>query len=87
MNTRQFVLASRPHGLPSSENFRIEEKDLNKISEGKVLLKSWFISVDPYMRGRMNEIKSYSSSFQVDQPIAGDVVAKAIESRLRLSTT
>jgi NADPH-dependent curcumin reductase CurA len=81
MKSRQIVLASRPHGLPSFENFRIEEKDLNKISEGEVLLKSWFISVDPYMRGRMNDVKSYAPSFQVDQPIGGGVVAKVIESR------
>ncbi|MFA4853453.1 MAG: NADP-dependent oxidoreductase [Bacteroidales bacterium] len=81
MKSRQIVLASRPHGLPSFENFRIEEKDLNKISEGEVLLKSWFISVDPYMRGRMNDVKSYAPSFQVDQPIVGGVVAKVIESR------
>lgn len=81
MKNRQIVLASRPHGLPSSENFRVEKKDLNKISEGEVLLKSWFISVDPYMRGRMNDVKSYAPSFQVDQPIAGGVVAKVIESR------
>ena len=81
MKSKQIVLASRPHGLPSAENFRVEEKDLNKISEDEVLLKSWFISVDPYMRGRMNDVKSYAASFQVDQPIAGGIVAKVIESR------
>jgi NADPH-dependent curcumin reductase CurA len=83
MNSRQFVLASRPHGLPSSGNFRIEEKDPGKLKEDEVLLKSWYISVDPYMRGRMSNTKSYAPSFQVDQPISGSVVAKVIESRSR----
>lgn len=81
MNSQQFVLASRPHGLPSSGNFRIEVKDPGKLKEDEVLLKSWYISVDPYMRGRMSNTKSYAPSFQVDQPISGSVVAKVIESR------
>jgi NADPH-dependent curcumin reductase CurA len=84
MKTRQIVLASRPLGLPSPENFRIEDKPLNTLNEGEVMLKSWFISVDPYMRGRMNDVKSYAPSFQVDHPIAGGIVAKVIESRSKL---
>ncbi len=80
MKIKQIVLASRPHGLPTSQNFRFEEKEQKKIGEGEVLLKSWFISVDPYMRGRMNDVKSYAASFKVDEPIAGGVVAKVIES-------
>jgi NADPH-dependent curcumin reductase CurA len=80
MKIRQIVLASRPHGLPSSENFRFENRDLDKLKDNEVLLKSWYISVDPYMRGRMNDVKSYAPSFQIGQPIAGGVVAKVIES-------
>jgi len=48
------------------------------------LLKSWYFSVDPYMRGRMNSVKSYAASFEVDQPIKGGVVAKVIESKSKL---
>jgi NADPH:quinone reductase len=81
MEYQQFVLASRPHGLPSSNNFRLEKKDLEALKDNEVLLKSWYISVDPYMRGRMSNVKSYSSSFQIDQPIAGGVIAKVVESR------
>jgi NADPH-dependent curcumin reductase CurA len=81
MKSEQIVLASRPHGLPSSDNFRFEAKDLDKLKDNEVLLKSWFISVDPYMRGRMNDVKSYSPSFQVNEPIAGGIVAKVVESR------
>jgi NADPH-dependent curcumin reductase CurA len=81
MKSEQFVLASRPQGLPSSENFRIEISDLDKLKVEEILLKSWYISVDPYMRGRMNEVKSYVPPFQVDQPITGRVVARVIESK------
>lgn len=81
MKCEQIVLASRPHGLPSTKNFRFEKRETGKLNDNEVLLKTWYISVDPYMRGRMNDVKSYAASFQVDQPIAGGVVAKVIESR------
>jgi NADPH-dependent curcumin reductase CurA len=81
MENFQFVLASRPLGLPSSANFRLEKKVLNNLNDNEVLLKSWYISVDPYMRGRMNSVKSYAASFEVDQPIKGGIVAKVIESK------
>lgn len=81
MNTRQIVLASRPAGLPDNDNFRFESVKLRDLNEGEVLLKALFISVDPYMRGRMNDTKSYTASYQVDKPIAGGVVAKVTESR------
>ncbi len=81
MNISQFVLASRPIGLPTSNNFRLEKISLGELKENEVLLKSWYISVDPYMRGRMNSGKSYAASFEVDQPINGAIVAKVIESK------
>jgi NADPH:quinone reductase len=81
MKSRQIVLASRPHGLPSLENFRFEDSETGKLMNNQVLLKTWYISVDPYMRGRMNDVKSYSASFQLDQPITGSAVAEVIESR------
>jgi NADPH:quinone reductase len=81
MVSRQIVLASRPKGLPVSDNFRFENSDLGELKENEVLLKSVYISVDPYMRGRMNDVKSYAASFEVDQPIRGGIVAKVIESK------
>lgn len=81
MNISQFVLASRPIGLPTSNNFRLEKISLGELKENEVLLKSWYISVDPYMRGRMNSGKSYAASFEVDQPIKGGILAKVIESK------
>jgi NADPH:quinone reductase len=81
MKTTQFVLASRPYGMPTPENFRLEEVMTEDIKHDEVLLKSWYVSVDPYMRGRMNDTKSYIEAFQVGQPIKGNVVAKVIESK------
>ena len=81
MESSQFVLASRPIGLPSSDNFRMEKTLLKELQENEVLLKSWYISVDPYMRGRMNSVKSYAASFEVNEPIKGGIVAKVIESK------
>lgn len=81
MDTRQIVLASRPLGLPSSGNFRTETRVLDSLNDNEVLLKAWYISVDPYMRGRMSNVKSYAASFDVDKPIRGGIVARVIESR------
>jgi NADPH:quinone reductase len=81
MECSQFVFASRPIGLPSYDNFRIEKKVLEELKDNEVLLKPWYISVDPYMRGRMNSAKSYAASWEIDQPIIGSAVAKVIESK------
>jgi NADPH-dependent curcumin reductase CurA len=81
MLSRQIVLASRPKGLPVYENFRFENKELEEIKADEVLLKALYISVDPYMRGRMNDVKSYAAAFQIDQPIVGGIVAEVIESK------
>jgi NADPH:quinone reductase len=81
METTQFVLASRPYGMPSPENFRVEKTQTEALRDKEVLLKSWFISVDPYMRGRMNDSKSYVEAYQINQPIKGGVIAKVLESK------
>jgi NADPH-dependent curcumin reductase CurA len=81
MKSNQIVLAARPKGLPTNENFRFENKELADIKDDEVLLKASYISVDPYMRGRMNDVKSYAPSFEVDQPIAGGVIAEVVESK------
>lgn len=84
MKSRQIVLSSRPKGLPTKGNFKIETKDLDSIKDGEVLLKSIYISVDPYMRGRMNYVKSYAPPFEVDQPITGGNVSRVVESKSNL---
>lgn len=81
MKTKQIVLASRPKGTPTLANFRTETINLPEIKKGEVLLKPNFYSVDPYMRGRMNDAKSYAEPFQIDQAIKGSVTATVIESK------
>lgn len=80
MKTRQIVLASRPQGSPTLDNFRIEYVDIPALNEDEVLLKGLYYSVDPYMRGRMNDAKTYISTYEMNQPISGGVVAKVIKS-------
>ncbi|MBC7686635.1 MAG: NADP-dependent oxidoreductase [Aquabacterium sp.] len=81
MKVKQIVLASRPKGMPTTENFRFEEVELPALQPGEVLLKGLYYSVDPYMRGRMNDSKSYTPPFQTDQPIQGGIVAEVVESK------
>lgn len=87
MKTKQIVLASRPTGLPTLNNFRFEDVDLPEINKGEILLKGMFYSVDPYMRGRMNDAKSYAAPFSLDQPIIGAVVALVLESKSEMFKT
>jgi NADPH-dependent curcumin reductase CurA len=81
MDTQQIVLASRPQELPGLDNFRIEKIGLPRLQEDEVLVEGLYYSVDPYMRGRMNDSKSYISSYQIDEPIIGGVISKVIESK------
>jgi len=81
MNTQQIVLTSRPVGLPTLDNFRFENIELPDLQNGEVLLDGLYYSVDPYMRGRMNDAKSYVPPFQIDQPISGTVLAKVVKSK------
>lgn len=81
MATQQIVLASRPKGSPTVANFRFENIELPEVQTGELLLQGLYYSVDPYMRGRMNDVKSYSPPFQTDKAIEGGVVAKVIKSK------
>jgi len=87
MNIKQIVLASRPKGIPQITNFRSEQIELPAIKTGEVLLKPIYFSVDPYMRGRMNDSKSYVQAFKLDQPIEGSGLATVVESESDLFHT
>ena len=78
-NTR-VLLASRPHGEPTSDNFTIESVELPEPGEGEVLLRTIYLSLDPYMRGRMSAAKSYAAPFEVGEPMQGGIVAEVVES-------
>ena len=81
MMATQIILASRPKGLPTKENFKTETITNPEIKDGEVLIKGLFYSVDPYMRGRMNDAKSYVPPFQVGAPIEGSVIGEIKESK------
>ncbi len=78
---RQIILKSRPVGIPVSENFSIREAPEQQVQENELLIKSRFISVDPYMRGRMGTAKSNMPQFEVGEPPKGAILAEVIESR------
>lgn len=79
--TQQWVLASRPTGLPTDENFRLETVDLPELNDGDILVANSVATVDPYMRGRMNDTKSYVPPFQLDQPMTGGAVGTVLASK------
>ncbi|TCR69863.1 NADP-dependent oxidoreductase [Bosea sp. BK604] len=78
----RIVLASRPTGRPGPENFRIEHAALPSVSDGQVLLRILYLSLDPYMRGRMSAVKSYAAPVEIGQVMEGGTVAEVLESRL-----
>ena len=68
---RAWHLTSRPNGLPTSANFALEENPLPPIGAGQLRIANRFLSVDPYMRGRMNDVQSYVPPFQLGAPMDG----------------
>ncbi len=81
MKNQQIVLASRPEGEPSAANFRLETVDLPALADGQVLVKHHYLSLDPYMRGRMNDGKSYAQPQPLDAVMIGGTVGEVVESR------
>jgi hypothetical protein len=79
--SREVRLVSRPHGLPVPDNFTLVRIELGPPGEDQVLVRNLYMSVDPYMRGRMNDTPSYVSPFQLDQPLEGAAIGEVIESR------
>lgn len=73
---RQIVLAKRPIGMPDLSNFSLKEVEMPLLKNGEVLVRSLYISVDPYMRGRMNDRASYVEPFQLNKPLSGGVVGE-----------
>jgi NADPH-dependent curcumin reductase CurA len=73
-------LASRPTGAPSHENFEITEVDTPTPGDGQVLVRNLVMSVDPAMRGRMNDVPSYVPPFELGKPLTGGAVGEVVES-------
>ena len=74
-------LMRRPQGMPVIEDFALKSIELPPLDEGMVRVRNRFLSVDPYMRGRMNDVKSYVPPFALDAPMEGGAVGEVVESR------
>jgi NADPH-dependent curcumin reductase CurA len=79
---RRIVLASRPKGRPTPENFRLEEAPLAEPADGEILCRTVYLSLDPYMRGRMNEGPSYARPVGIGEVMEGGTVGQVVRSRL-----
>jgi len=81
VTSREIRLAARPRGAPVPEDFALAEVELDDPAEGQVLIRNRFMSVDPYMRPRMNDVKSYVPPFQLGEPLDGGAVGRVEASR------
>ena len=79
---RAWHLKSRPSGMPTADNFELKDFDLPPLEDGQVRVNNLWLSVDPYMRGRMNDVKSYVPPFQLDQPMDGGAIGEIVESKV-----
>src|SRR5664279_3981822 len=83
ITSREIRLASRPKGVPTAGNFIPAQTELQPLPDQQVLVRNLFMSVDPYMRGRMNSGKSYVPPFELGKPLEGGAVGEVVESRAR----
>ena len=80
-SNQRIVLASRPKGQPSKENFRLEQTEIPEPGDGEVLLQTVYLSLDPYMRGRMSAAKSYAKPVELGQVMVGSTVNRVVTSK------
>ncbi|HYD55332.1 MAG TPA: NADP-dependent oxidoreductase [Burkholderiales bacterium] len=81
MENLRVVLASRPTGWVTEENFRLERAPVPQPKDGEVLVKNLWLSLDPYMRGRMNDVKSYAAKQEIDAVMVGGTAGEVLESK------
>jgi len=79
--SREIRLKNRPAGMPKETDFELAEVTLPEPAEGEILVQNMYMSVDPYMRGRMNDRKSYTPPFQLGEPLEGGCVGRVVESK------
>ncbi|WP_267435143.1 NADP-dependent oxidoreductase [Sphingomonas sp. GM_Shp_1] len=78
---KAWTLANRPQGMPKPQDFALIEQALPELADGQVRVANRWLSVDPYMRGRMNDVKSYVPPFQLGEPMQGGAIGEVVESR------
>ena len=81
LRSREIRLAARPQGVPEAADFELAEVEVPDPVDGELLVRNAFVSVDPYMRGRMNEVRSYVPPFAVGEPLTGGAVGQVVASR------
>lgn len=81
VQSTRIVLASRPQGEPTPSNFRLEVATLPEVGDGQVLLRTVYLSLDPYMRGRMSTAKSYADPVEIGDVMVGGTVCQVVQSR------
>ncbi|MEU4554789.1 NADP-dependent oxidoreductase [Micromonospora violae] len=79
-SNREIHLASRPVGWPTEDNFRLVETDVPTPGPGQIVVRNQYMSVDPYMRGRMNDVKSYVAPYALDAPLDGAAIGEVVAS-------
>ena len=77
----QYLLNKRPSGMPEDDCWKMNEEIINQINKNEILIKVKYLSIDPYMRGRMNDSKSYAAPVKIGQPMTGETVGTVIESK------
>ncbi|WNK19979.1 NADP-dependent oxidoreductase [Halomonas piscis] len=81
MQSRYYTIHEHPQGLPSRELFALEQRELGALAEGEVRVRNVWLSVDPYMRGRMDGVTTYIDPFVLGEPLEGGAVGEVMESR------
>jgi len=83
-NNIQFLLSKRPKGMPSDDCWELNQETISSLDKNEILIEVKYLSIDPYMRGRMNEGVSYATPAKLGQPMTGETVGVVIESRSNL---
>ena len=81
LKSREIRLASRPNGTPTPDNFELAEVEVPALQDGQVLIKTHWMSVDPYMRGRMMDAQSYVPPFQIGEVLQGGAIGRVVASK------
>ena len=78
------TLASRPVGMPQDSDFNYESFETPALEDGQILVKALWLSLDPYMRGRMNDVKSYAPPIEIGAVIVGEFAGVVVESKHKI---
>ncbi len=78
---KTILLDKRPVGKPQLSDFKFVSNEIETIAAGEILLKTNYVSVDPYLRGRMSDAKSYVQQFELHKPISSGIVAEVVDSK------